>query len=161
MKREISRCNVRCFIRSIETNSRLRKQILLAAWDQGLLESSCHIFRHRQLCCSSCGRMLLTCLEDIPQNYPSYCSSYIPETRIIVLFLKAMASEQATSIRWKIFRLVVQKKASALSTLRGIANCIKNRTARKIMSSKQFQHLAAVLPTTTFDEVWESCSQQF
>ena len=38
--------------------------------------------------------------------------------------------------------LVVGKEASTLSTLHGIANCVKNETTRKIVSSNQCQHLA-------------------
>ena len=57
------------------------------AWDYGLVESRCHNFRHLQHSCSSRAAVLLTCLEDIAQNYPSDCFSYIPEIRTIVLFL--------------------------------------------------------------------------
>ena len=35
----------------------------------------------------------------------------------------------------KICMLVVEKEASKLSTLQGIANCVKNGTKRKIVSS--------------------------
>ena len=54
---------------------------------EGLLGSRCHNFRHLQHSCSSRAAVLLTCLEDIAQNYPSDCFSCIPETRSIVLFL--------------------------------------------------------------------------
>ena len=54
---------------------------------QGLLGSRCHNFRHLQYSCSSLAAVLLTSLEDISQTYPFYCSYYIPEIRIIVLFL--------------------------------------------------------------------------
>ena len=57
------------------------------ARDQGLLGSRCHNFRHLQHSCSSLAAVLLTCLEDIAQTYPFYCSYYIPEIRTIVLFL--------------------------------------------------------------------------
>ena len=57
------------------------------ARDQGLVGSRCHNFRHLQHSCSSRAAVLLNCLEDIAQDYPSYCSSYIPEIRTIVLFL--------------------------------------------------------------------------
>ena len=49
--------------------------------------SRCHNFGHLQHSCSSRAAVLLTCLEDIAQNYPSYCFSYIPEIRTIALFL--------------------------------------------------------------------------
>ena len=49
--------------------------------------------------------------------------------------------------------LVVGKEVSALNTLHGIVNCVKNGTARKILSSNQCLRLAAVLPTTTFGQV--------
>ena len=55
--------------------------------DEDLLESRCHNFGHLQHSCSSRAAVLLTCLEDIAQNYPSYCFSYIPEIRTIALFL--------------------------------------------------------------------------
>ena len=38
--------------------------------------------------------------------------------------------------------LVVGKKASTLSTLHGIANCVKNRATRKVISSNRCQRLA-------------------
>ena len=50
----------------------------------------------------------------------------------------------------KICWLVVGKEASTLTTLHGIANCIKNGTTRKIVSSNRCQRLAAVSPATTF-----------
>ena len=43
--------------------------------------------------------MLLTCLEDGAQNYPSDCFSYIPEICTISTILKAMALEQDASSR--------------------------------------------------------------
>ena len=52
-----------------------------------LLRGRCHNFRYLQHSCSSHAAVLLTCLEDIAQNYPSDCFSYIPEIRTIVLFL--------------------------------------------------------------------------
>ena len=55
--------------------------------DQGLLRSQCHNFKHLQHCSSSRTAVLLTFLEDIAQNHPSYSSSYIPKIRTIVLFL--------------------------------------------------------------------------
>ena len=45
------------------------------------------------------------------------------------------------------------KEASTLSTLHGIANCAKNGTTRKIVSSNRCQRLAAVSPITTFGQV--------
>ena len=57
------------------------------ARDSGLLGSRCHNFRHLQHSCSSRSAVLLTCLEDIAQNYLSHCLSYIPEMCTIVLFL--------------------------------------------------------------------------
>ena len=41
------------------------------AHDQGLLGSRCYNFRHLQHSCIGRGAALLTCLEDITQNYPS------------------------------------------------------------------------------------------
>ena len=64
-----------------------------------------------------------------------------------------MALEQDTSSRSKICMLVLGKEASTLSTLHGIANCVKNGTTRKIVFSKQCQRLAAVSPTATFGQV--------
>ena len=57
------------------------------AQDSGLLGNWCHDFRNLQHFCSICAAMLLTCLEDIAQNYLSHCFSYIPEICTIVLFL--------------------------------------------------------------------------
>ena len=51
------------------------------------------------------------------------------------------------------FMLVLGKEAGMLSTLHGIANCVKNETTRKIVSSNLSQRLAAVLPTTTFAQL--------
>ena len=51
------------------------------------------------------------------------------------------------------FMLVLGKEVGTLSTLHGIANCVKNETTRKIVSSNLSQRLAAVLPTTTFAQV--------
>ena len=45
------------------------------------------------------------------------------------------------------------KEANTLSTLHGIANCAKNGTTRKIVSSNRCQRLAAVSPITTFGQV--------
>ena len=56
-------------------------------WDSVLLGSRCHNFRHLKHSCSSCVAVLLTCLEDIAQNYLCHCFSYIPEMCTIVLFL--------------------------------------------------------------------------
>ena len=84
--------------------------------------------------------MLLTCLEDIAQPYPSYCSSYIPEIRTIVLFLpfqKSWPQNKPHLAAEKICRLVVGEEASTLSILHGIANCVKNGTTKKIVSSLQ------------------------
>ena len=64
-----------------------------------------------------------------------------------------MALEQDASSRSKICMLVVEKEASTLSTLHGIANCVKDGTTRKIVSSNLCQRLAAVSPTTTFGQV--------
>ena len=58
-----------------------------------------------------------------------------------------MALEQESSPS-KICMLVVGKEARALSTLHGIANCVKNGTTRKIVSSNRCQRLVAVSPTT-------------
>ena len=57
------------------------------AWDSVLLGSWCHNFRHLQHSCSSRAAVLLTCLENIAQNYLCHCFSYIPEKCTIVLFL--------------------------------------------------------------------------
>ena len=46
-----------------------------------------HNFRQLQHYSSSREAVLLTCLEDIAQNYPSYCFYYIHEIRTIVLLL--------------------------------------------------------------------------
>ena len=64
-----------------------------------------------------------------------------------------MVLEQDASSPSKICMLVVGKEASILSTLHGIANCVKNGTTRKIVSSNRCQRLAAVSPTTTFGQV--------
>ena len=53
----------------------------------------------------------------------------------------------------KMFMLVLGKEVGTLSTLHGIANCVKNETTRKIVSSNLSQRLAAVLPTTTFAQI--------
>ena len=45
------------------------------------------------------------------------------------------------------------KEASTLSTLHGIANCAKNGTTRKTVSSNRCQRLTAVSPITTFGQV--------
>ena len=63
-----------------------------------------------------------------------------------------MASEQAASSRSENL-LVVGREAVTLSTLHGIANCVKNMTTRKIITSNRCQHLAAVSPTFTFGQV--------
>ena len=60
----------------------------------------------------------------------------------ISTILKAVALELDTSSM-----LVVGKKASTLSTLHGIGNCVKNGITRNIVSSNQCQPLAAVSPT--------------
>ena len=57
------------------------------ARDSGLLGSWCHNFRHLQHSRSSRAAVLLTCLEEIAQNYLSHCFSYIPEICTIALFL--------------------------------------------------------------------------
>ena len=66
------------------------KQKLLVfdtARDLDLLGSRLHKFRHLQHSCRSRAAALLACLEDIAQNHPFYCFSYIPEICAIVLFL--------------------------------------------------------------------------
>ena len=80
VKREIFKCSVHYFIWNIQANSRLQSTVCL-------LGSQCRNFRHLQNSCSSRAAVLLICLEDIAQNYPSDCFSYVPEIRIIVLFL--------------------------------------------------------------------------
>ena len=57
------------------------------ARNQYLLGSQCHNFRHLQHTCSSLAAVMLTCLEEIAQTYPFYCSYHILEIRTIVLFL--------------------------------------------------------------------------
>ena len=57
------------------------------ARDLELLGSRIHNFRYLQHSYSSRAAALLACLEDIAQNHPFYCSSYIPEICAIVLFL--------------------------------------------------------------------------
>ena len=57
------------------------------ARNQGLVGSWWYNFRHLQQSCSNRAAVLPTCLDDIAQDYPSYCSSSIPEIRTIVLFL--------------------------------------------------------------------------
>ena len=116
-----------------------------------LLGSRCHNFRHLQHSCSSRAAVLLTCLEDIAQDHPFYCSSCIPD--LFLLFQKLFPQNRLHLAPQKICRLVVGKEASTFSTLHGIANCIKKRTTRKIVSSDRCQRLASVLPTTTFDQV--------
>ena len=93
-----------------------------------------HNFRHLQHSCSSCAAVLLTFLEDIAQDYPSYCCLCIPEIRTIVLFLPFWNLWPQNKLRraaQKICRLVVRKEDNTLSTLHWIANCIKNGTIRK------------------------------
>ena len=58
-----------------------------SAWDSGLLGSQCYNFRHLQHSSSSHAAALLTCFEDMAQNYLSHCFSYIPKICTIVLFL--------------------------------------------------------------------------
>ena len=68
------------------------KQKLLAfdtAHDLDLLGSRLHNFRNLQHSCSSHAAALLACLEDIAQNHPFYCSSYIPEICAIVHFYRS------------------------------------------------------------------------
>ena len=64
-----------------------------------------------------------------------------------------MALEQDASSRSEICMLVVGKEASTLSTLHGIAKCVKNGATRKIVSSNRCQRLAAASPATTFGQV--------
>ena len=123
--------------------------------DQGLLRSRCHNFKHLQHCSSSRTAVLLTFLEDIAQNHPSYSSSYIPKIRTIVLFLpfkKSWPQNRPHRPAQKICRLVVGKEASTLTTLDGVANCVKNRTTRKIVPSNRCQHLTTVSPTTPLSQ---------
>ena len=62
----------------------------------------------------------------------------------------------------KICILVLWKEASTLSTLHGIANCIKNGTTRKIVFQPMLVNsVSAVSPITAFGQVWESCSKHF
>ena len=60
-----------------------------------------------------------------------------------------MALEQDALAAQKICMLVVGKEASTLSTLHGIANCVKNRT-RKIVSSNRYQRLAGCSVSHTY-----------
>ena len=53
-----------------------------------------------------------------------------------------MALEQDASSAQKISMLVVEKEATMLSTLHRLANCVKNGTAKKIVSPKRCQRLA-------------------
>ena len=53
-----------------------------------------------------------------------------------------MALEQDASSPSKVCMLIVEKEASTLSTLHRIANCVKNGTTRKIVSSNRCQRLA-------------------
>ena len=95
IKREIIRCSRgACTILSEAykfTSSKLNVLVFQVktntAWDSVLLGSRCHNFRHLKHSCSSCVAVLLTCLEDIAQNYLCHCFSYIPEICTIVLFL--------------------------------------------------------------------------
>ena len=64
-----------------------------------------------------------------------------------------MALEQDASSRSENLHVSCRKEASTLSTLHGIANCVKNGTTRKIASSNGCQRLAAVSPTTAFGQV--------
>ena len=61
--------------------------------------------------------------------------------------------QDASSHSEKSYMLVVGKEASTLSTLHGIANCAKNGTTRKIVSSNRCQRLAEVTPISTFGQV--------
>ena len=165
VKREISKCSVRCFMRNIQVNSRLGSRVCLYSKqrlterDYDLLGSRCDNFRHLQHSFSSRAAVLLTCLEDIAQNYSSDCFSYIPEIRYISTILKVIALAQDASSRSEICVLFVGKQAS---TLHWIANFAKNGTTKKFyIPSNRCQCLAVVSPITTFGQVWESCSQHF
>ena len=82
--------------------------------------------------------MLLTCLEDIAQNYHGYyCFLCIPEIGTIVPFLpfqKSWPQNKPHLTAQEFCRLVVGKEASTLSTLYGIANCVKNGQQEKLYS---------------------------
>ena len=165
VKREIFKGSVRCFIRNTGKFTSLKHSLLVlqvktnTARYEGLLGSRCHNFRHLQHSCSSaanlsrryCSKLSFRLFFFYSWN-TFYCS--------VSTILKAMALEQDPSSRLENFH-VVRKKASTLSTLHGIANCAKNWTTRKIVSSNRCQCLAAVSPITTFGQVWESCSQHF
>ena len=64
-----------------------------------------------------------------------------------------MVLEQDASNRSENLYVSCRKRGSTLSTLHGIANCVKNGATRKIVSFNLCQHLAAVSPTTTFGQV--------
>ena len=64
-----------------------------------------------------------------------------------------MALEQDASSSSENLYVTCRKEANPLRTLYGIANCAKNGTTRKIVSSDQCQRLAAVSPTTTSGQV--------
>ena len=73
-----------------------------------------------------------------------------------------MALEQDASSAQKISVLVVEKEATMLSTLHRLANCVKMGQQKKLFLPNDVSvSLAAVLPTTIFGQVLESCSQYF
>ena len=104
-------------------------------------------FRHLQPFCSSRAAVLLTCLEDIAQSYPSHSSCCIPEIRTIVLFLPFLQPCPRNRLHLAVQKtcwLVVGKEASTFSTLHGITNQVKSGTTRKIVSSNRCQRPSAV-----------------
>ena len=179
VKREIIKCSMRCFIQ----NKLCFGDVDLSADKLTSLKHNLPVFQGK----TNTARLsptrksapqLKTPATFLQQWYSSaanlsgrYCSKlffllfflyswhkyYCPISTI----LKAMASEQGASGCPDICWLVVGKKASTFSTYHGVTNYVKNGTARKIISSNRCHWLAAVSPTTTFSQVWESCSHHF
>ena len=93
VKREISNATCAFYTKHTDKFTSPKHKLLAflvkgnTTWDKGLSGSRRHKFRHLQHSCSNRAAVLLTFLKDNAQNYHSYCSSYIPEIRTIVLFL--------------------------------------------------------------------------
>ena len=105
------------------------------ARDQGLLRSRCHSFRHLRHCEIILPIVFLTFLKYALLLYFYHSKSHNLRTEK----LKHLAAQ-------KITMLVLWKEASTLSILHGTANCVKNGTTRKTISSNQCQGLEAMSP---------------
>ena len=95
------------------------------ARDQGVLGSRCPNSRQLQHSCSSLAAVLLTCLKDIAQTYPFI---------LVIAFLKYVLlsyfyHSKTHGLRTRCIQ-PLRKEAKTLSTLQGLANCVKNRTRK-------------------------------